>query len=176
MPESSESSASSPSRVDLISKLLPYQPVLKRLFQYLRPKDLRTVPVVSRNWRTALYVLVPEANHRRLRALKKLKKVKRSVGSENWPLAKPPPRQSLRIREQRALRPTAAIPQQQQQQNSKEVIPKNMLQSIQNTGNCNYQIPRQFDTFRENCEMGGKPAEGKRRSGWILAQQPFRKW
>lgn len=67
--------------VDFIGRLLPFPHLLEKIFEFLKPKDLRVVPVVSSRWRDALYHITPKAGRRRLKTLLRLKKLKRQVGS-----------------------------------------------------------------------------------------------
>jgi hypothetical protein len=62
-----------------------YSPVLRNLLSYLDPLDLTQACRVSRNWNQVI-TSDKKANHRRKKYLQEMKKLKSSIGKENWPM------------------------------------------------------------------------------------------
>ena len=81
--EEDESSA-----IDVLTELgitHNYRPVLTNLLSYLDPLDLTQACRVSRNWNQVIKS-DKKANHRRKKYLQEMKKLKSSIGKENWPM------------------------------------------------------------------------------------------
>jgi len=74
--------------VDLICELSPYRPVLEQVLGYLSARDLCRIPCVCKTWKSLLCETYAksEANRRRVRHLKRVRKLRKSVGQENWPI------------------------------------------------------------------------------------------
>ncbi|CAG2117031.1 unnamed protein product, partial [Medioppia subpectinata] len=72
--------------VDIISQLADrYQPPLDLIFNYLSAPDLCRMACVSQRWKR-IVCTDSAANHRRTRYLKRLRRQRKSVGQENWPI------------------------------------------------------------------------------------------
>ena len=68
--------------VDLICELSPYRPVLEQVLGYLSARDLCRIPCVCKTWKSLLCETYAksEANRRRVRHLKRVRKLRKSVG------------------------------------------------------------------------------------------------
>lgn len=135
-------------KFDLINALSNYGPVLEKVFSFLHPKDLRVVPCVSHTWRDICYNVTLKANRRRLKALRSLKRVKRKVGTENWPI-------DIKYKKKRR--------NESQNESNQQVQPlRRKFSEIQNVGHKNQQQTQFTPT--------------KKKARWKLARVPFKQW
>ncbi|XP_054156679.1 uncharacterized protein LOC128955069 [Oppia nitens] len=67
--------------------------IINKILEYLPVRTIRAMCCVSTGWLTAV-VLSPRANRRRLRHVKKVRRLRTSVGQENWPIKRKTPESS----------------------------------------------------------------------------------
>ena len=64
---------------DLVHELRPFPHIIEQIFQYLNTRELCLIPLVSKSWGQALCETLG-AKERRDRYLKKVRKLRKSVG------------------------------------------------------------------------------------------------
>jgi len=76
--------------IDFISDLRPFPHIIEQIMKYLNTRELCLISLVSKSWRDALSETLV-AKERRDRYVKKVRKLRQSVGQENWPIKKKTP-------------------------------------------------------------------------------------
>ena len=135
-------------RIDFLTKLKNYPHILEKILANLRPKDLRTISCVCKSWYEILCNRTPIANRRRSKSIKKLRKIKRIKGEENWPIDLKCAKLKRKLQKERQA-----------------------LSSIQNLSTTN-------DNRLPSCSNDDNEvrAPKRKRKRWTLAQVPFKSW